>query len=73
MAPTLLIVGGADDVVLELNQRAYERLRTQKALEVIAGATHLFPERGALERVATLAGDWFTRMLGGRLELEARP
>ncbi len=73
LAPTLLIVGGADDVVLELNQRAHEQLRTQKSLEVIAGATHLFPERGALERVAALAGDWFTRFLGGRLELEARP
>jgi dienelactone hydrolase len=73
LAPTLLIVGGADDVVLELNQRAHARLRTHKALEVIPGATHLFEERGALERVAALAGDWFVKLLGAQLELETRP
>nr|WP_157759144.1 dienelactone hydrolase family protein [Cystobacter fuscus] len=72
-APTLLIVGGADDIVLDLNQEALERLHPPKALEVIPGATHLFPEPGALERVAKLAGDWFVRFLGGALELEARP
>ncbi|MFY0578054.1 dienelactone hydrolase family protein [Cystobacter fuscus] len=72
-APTLLIVGGADDIVLDLNQEALERLHSPKALEVIPGATHLFPESGALERVARLAGDWFVRFLGGALELEARP
>lgn len=73
MAPTLLIVGGADDIVLELNQQALERLRAPKALEVIPGATHLFVERGALERVAELAAGWFTRFLGSPLELETRP
>ncbi|MGZ3457831.1 MAG: dienelactone hydrolase family protein [Archangium sp.] len=72
-APTLLIVGGADDIVLELNQRAYERLSAPRALEVIPGATHLFSERGALERVAELAGIWFRRHLGAPLEVEARP
>jgi pimeloyl-ACP methyl ester carboxylesterase len=72
-APTLLIVGGADDLVLDLNQRALERIRAPKALEVIPGATHLFPEQGALERVAELAAGWFTRFLGSPLELETRP
>ena len=58
-APTLLVVGGFDDVVIELNQQAYARLRAQKALKIVPGATHLFPEPGALERVIALAGDWF--------------
>jgi putative phosphoribosyl transferase len=58
-AATLLIVGGHDEVVLQLNQQAYERLRSEKELKVIPGATHLFQERGALERVAQLAADWF--------------
>lgn len=73
VAPTLLIVGGADDVVLELNRRALERLRAPKALEVVPGATHLFEEPGALERVSELAADWFTRFLGAPLERETRP
>jgi alpha-beta hydrolase superfamily lysophospholipase len=73
LAPTLLIVGGADDIVLDLNQRALERMTAPKALEVIPGATHLFEERGALERVAELAAGWFTRFLGSALEVEARP
>ncbi len=73
VAPTLFLVGGADTVVLELNARALERLRAPKMLEVIQGATHLFEEQGALERVAVLAGDWFTRFLGASLELESRP
>ncbi|WP_233166442.1 dienelactone hydrolase family protein [Archangium sp. Cb G35] len=73
MAPTLLIVGGADDIVLDLNQRALERMLAPKALEVIPGATHLFEERGALERVAALAAGWFTRFLGAALEVETRP
>jgi dienelactone hydrolase len=58
-APTLLIVGGLDDVVIELNQQAYTRLRGEKALEIVPGATHLFPEPGALERVIELAIAWF--------------
>jgi dienelactone hydrolase len=73
LAPTLFIVGGADDVVLELNQRALERVRAPKALEVIPGATHLFPERGALERVGEVAADWLTRFLGVPQEQETRP
>jgi putative phosphoribosyl transferase len=58
-APTLLIVGGRDDVVLGMNRRAMDRMRCERALEVVPGATHLFEEPGALERVATLAADWF--------------
>jgi len=62
-APTLLIVGGSDDIVLDLNRRAYEKLETRKELVVIPRATHLFEEPGALEEVARLARDWFTRYL----------
>jgi len=58
-APTLLIVGGADEVVLALNQHALEILRAEKRLVVVPGATHLFEEPGALEQVARLAADWF--------------
>jgi putative phosphoribosyl transferase len=64
-APTLLIVGGADEFVLELNRRALELLQTEKQLVIIPGATHLFEEPGALEQVARLAADWFLRYLGG--------
>lgn len=60
-APTLLIVGGADEVVLELNRRALERLRCPKELTLIPEATHLFEEPGALDEVARLAADWFCR------------
>jgi putative phosphoribosyl transferase len=60
-APTLLIVGGADDVVLELNREAARHLACEHRLEVVPGATHLFEEPGALEAVAALAGDWFHR------------
>lgn len=62
-APTLLIVGGDDDVVVELNQQALEKLNGPKQLVIIPGATHLFPEPGALEEVARLAKDWFVRHL----------
>lgn len=62
-APTLLIVGGRDDVVIELNQRAYERLHAEKQLVIIPGATHLFEEPGALSEVARLAAEWFRRYL----------
>jgi len=62
-APTLLIVGGLDDVVIELNQRAYEELRAEKQLITLPGATHLFEEPGALEDVARLASEWFKRYL----------
>jgi putative phosphoribosyl transferase len=60
-SPTLLIVGGEDPVVLELNRQAVRSLRGEKRLEVIPGAGHLFEESGALERVAELAADWFLR------------
>jgi putative phosphoribosyl transferase len=62
-APVLLIVGGADQVVLELNREAYDQLRCVKELSVVPGATHLFEEPGALEQAAALAVDWFTRHL----------
>jgi putative phosphoribosyl transferase len=62
-APTLLIVGGLDDGVIELNEQAMARLRCEKRLEIVPGATHLFEEPGTLERVADLAQDWFTRHL----------
>lgn len=62
-APTLLIVGGADPVVLTLNRLALAQLGGSKALEVVTGATHLFSEPGALEAVITLAADWFERYL----------
>ena len=62
-APTLLIVGGSDHGVIELNRRALAELRCEKALELVPGATHLFEEPGTLERVAQLAQDWFVRYL----------
>ena len=63
-APTLLIVGGNDDVVIELNEMARDQIRCDVKLEIIAGATHLFEEPGALEQVAKLASDWFSLRLG---------
>ena len=62
-APTLLIVGGLDDQVLELNRQAQRQLRCSNDLEVVVGATHLFEEPGTLEAVARLASDWFARHL----------
>lgn len=59
-APTLLIVGGADDLVIGLNREAQARLRCESRLSVVPGATHLFEEPGALETVTELARDWFT-------------
>jgi putative phosphoribosyl transferase len=58
-APTLLIVGGRDAGVIELNESAYARLRCRKSIEIVSGATHLFPEPGAMEAVIALAGHWF--------------
>jgi dienelactone hydrolase len=58
-APTLLIVGGNDDVVIELNEMARDQMCCEVKLEIVPGATHLFEEPGALEKVATLASDWF--------------
>jgi dienelactone hydrolase len=65
-APTLLIVGGHDDVVIELNRQAYDRLKSEKELVIVPGATHLFEEPGTLEEVARLAAEWFTRHLGSK-------
>jgi pimeloyl-ACP methyl ester carboxylesterase len=62
-APTLLIVGGLDDGVIQLNEQALARLRCPKELVIVPGATHLFPEPGALEEVSRLARDWFLRHL----------
>jgi len=62
-APTLLIVGGRDAQVLELNREAFAQLTCEKRLEIVPGATHLFEEPGALDRVALLARDWFARYL----------
>ncbi len=62
-APTLLIVGGLDRTVLELNRQAQAELRCESELTVVPGATHLFEEPGAMEEVAELAGDWFERHL----------
>ncbi|WP_330318521.1 phosphoribosyltransferase family protein [Streptomyces platensis] len=58
-APTLLIVGGNDNVVIDLNQQAEAALRCETRVEIIPGATHLFEEHGALQQVADLARDWF--------------
>jgi dienelactone hydrolase len=58
-APTLLIVGGNDDVVIELNQEALAKLTCEKELKIVPGASHLFEETGTLEQVAQLASDWF--------------
>ena len=63
-APTLLIVGGADEVVLDLNREALERLTCEKRLVIVRGATHLFEEPGALEQVVDLARLWFLDWLG---------
>jgi putative phosphoribosyl transferase len=63
-APTLLVVGGNDDIVIELNEMARNQMRCAVKLEIIPGATHLFEEAGALEQVAKLASDWFSLHLG---------
>ncbi len=60
-SPTLLIVGGNDFGVLELNMEAYNELRCEKDIKIIPGATHLFEEPGTLEEVARLASDWFLK------------
>ena len=65
-APTLLIVGGEDDVVIDLNEQAKEQMRCEVKVEIVPGATHLFEEPGALERVAQLAADWFIHQTAGK-------
>jgi len=72
VAPTLLIVGGRDDVVLEMNRRAQAMMPGECELTVVPGATHLFEEPGALERVAVLARDWFIDHLS-RMTATANP
>jgi putative phosphoribosyl transferase len=62
-APTLLIVGGHDVPVIALNEQAMAQMRAEVKLEIVPGASHLFEERGTLERVAELASDWFARFL----------
>ncbi|PZR97583.1 MAG: hydrolase [Candidatus Chloroheliales bacterium] len=62
-APTLLIVGGNDEPVIAMNRQALAMLHTEKRIEIIPGATHLFEEPGKLEQVAQLARDWLTRYL----------
>lgn len=62
-APTLLIVGGNDQAVLDLNRQAMERMRAETRLEIVPGASHLFEEAGALDEVVRLARDWFLESL----------
>ena len=71
-SPTLLIVGGLDEPVIRMNEEALARLRCEKQLQIVPGATHLFEEHGALEEVARLAGEWFGRHLQARPETAAR-
>ena len=70
-APTLLIVGGRDEQVLELNTQARERMRCRTDLAVVPGASHLFQEPGALERVAALSVAWFAEHLGAAETIRA--
>ena len=63
-APTLLIVGGEDHVVIELNEKARAQMKCECKIDIVPGATHLFEEPGTLEQVAKLASDWFVRHLG---------
>lgn len=63
--PVLLIVGGNDEQVIELNRLAFSELTEEKKLEIVQGATHLFEEKGKLEEVAKLACNWFLKYLGG--------
>ena len=65
-APTLLIVGGNDDIVIELNEMARDQMRCEVKLEIVPGATHLFEEPGALEKVANLTSDWFNARLAAK-------
>ncbi len=62
----MLIVGGRDELVLDLNRQAREQMRAETELEIVPGASHLFEEPGKLERVAELARDWFSRYLSAR-------
>lgn len=66
-APTLLIVGGEDHVVIDLNEEARAQMRCECKIDIVPGATHLFEEPGTLETVAQLASDWFVTQLKDRL------
>jgi putative phosphoribosyl transferase len=66
LAPTLLIVGGNDDIVIKLNEQARDRISCKVKMEIVPGATHLFEEPGALEKVAQLASDWFINHIGAK-------
>jgi putative phosphoribosyl transferase len=70
-APTLFLVGGADELVLELNQAVYDMLGAEKELRVVDGAGHLFEEPGALDEVARLTTRWLTRHLGASASASA--
>jgi len=72
-APTLLIVGGNDDVVIGLNEEARAAMRAEVRLEIVPGATHLFEEPGTLERVADLARDWFLAHVGREARQRRKP
>lgn len=72
-SPTLLIVGGYDDVVVTLNEEAYAQLRCPKELKIVPHATHLFEEPGKLEEVARLSAEWFRRHLGKTRQEGASP
>jgi dipeptidyl aminopeptidase/acylaminoacyl peptidase len=72
LAPTLLIVGGGDTQVLDLNRQAAQQLAGEARLAVVPGASHLFTEPGALDQVADLARDWFTRHLAGPVTARSR-
>ncbi len=65
-APTLLIVGGNDDIVIELNEMARDQMRWEVKLEIVPDATHLFEEPDALEKVAKLGTDWFVNHIGAK-------
>src|SRR5687768_5323680 len=69
-APTLLIVGGRDQVVIQVNREAFSRLGCRKELKIVPGATHLFEEPGTLEEVARLASDWFQKELATEIRQE---
>ena len=72
-APTLLIVGGEDHVVLELNQSAADRLLCEHRVEIIPGATHLFEEAGTLGAAARLAAGWFASHFATARDVAAQP
>lgn len=71
-APTLLIVGGNDDVVIGLNEEAYAQLSCEKEMKIVPGATHLFGEPGTLEQVAQLASEWFKAKLQPQMLAQSR-